>query len=66
MVASVVIPAAITLATIRHRPDPSHPGEESTPYGYTVSLLLFLFPVGLLFLWRVRHPDHPHRPKRGR
>jgi len=51
MVAMIAVPAALTLHTVRvpavvdvREPNPS-------PYGYTVSLLLFLIPIAAMLLW---------------
>jgi hypothetical protein len=44
MLAMIILPAAITLHTV-HVPAPIMPvNQNSTPHGYTFSLLLFLFP----------------------
>jgi hypothetical protein len=51
MLAMIVIPAAITLQTV-HTPVPLIPASQSsTPYGYTVSLLLFIFPIAFIAGW---------------
>src|SRR5271155_2871637 len=51
MLAMIVIPAAITLQTV-HAPVPLIPvNQASTPYGYTVSLLLFIFPIAFIAGW---------------
>jgi hypothetical protein len=51
MLAMVVIHAAITLQTV-HSPVPPMPvNQNSTPYGYTVSLLLFIVPIGFIAGW---------------
>ena len=51
MVAMVAIPAAITLQTV-HMPAPPIPVDQSsTPYGYTVSLLLFIVPIIVIAVW---------------
>jgi len=55
MVASLAIPAAITLATVQDVAHPLHPDREHTKYGYTVSLLMFVFPSLLLLIWRIRN-----------
>jgi hypothetical protein len=61
MVASLAIPAAITLATINAEADPQHADKEITPYGYTVSLLLFIVPILVLLAWRlVKGRGNPH------
>jgi hypothetical protein len=51
MLAMIVIPAAITLHTV-HSPVPLIPvSQTSTPYGYTVSLLLFIVPITFISVW---------------
>jgi len=51
MLAMIVIPAAITLQTV-HSPVPLMPvNQNSTPYGYTVSLLLFIVPIVVIAGW---------------
>jgi len=51
MLAMIVIPAAITLRTVQ-APTPLMPvNQHSTPHGYTLSLLLFIFPIVLIAGW---------------
>jgi hypothetical protein len=51
MLAMIVIPAVITLETI-HQPAPLFPVDQtSTPHGYSLSLLLFIIPAGLIAGW---------------
>ena len=51
MLAMIVVPAAITLQTVRV-PGPAIPlNQSSTPYGYTVSLLLFIVPIVVIGGW---------------
>jgi hypothetical protein len=51
MLAMIVIPAAITLQTV-HVPAPPIPvNQSSTPYGYTLSLLLFIVPIIVIAVW---------------
>lgn len=51
MLAMIVIPAAITLHTVR-TPGPLFPVNQiSTPHGYTWSLLLFIVPSGFIAGW---------------
>jgi hypothetical protein len=51
MLAMLVFPAAITLHTV-HLPSPLMPvNQNSTPYGYTFSLLLFIFPIAFIAGW---------------
>ena len=51
MLAMIAIPAAITLHAV-HEPVPLVPvNQHSTPHGYTVSLLLFVFPIAVIAGW---------------
>jgi hypothetical protein len=51
MLAMLVIPAATTLHTVRS-PVPLMPvDQKSTPYGYTISLLLFIVPIIVIAGW---------------
>jgi hypothetical protein len=51
MLAMIAIPAAITLHTVVE-PAPLAPvNQHSTPYGYTVSLSLFLVPIAVIAGW---------------
>jgi hypothetical protein len=51
MLAMVIIPAAITLHTVRIPPPPIILDQASTPHGYTISLLLFIVPIAFIALW---------------
>ena len=53
MLGMVAAPAALTLLTVRAPASaaPSAPG--SSPYGYTVSLLLFIVPIAVIGFWLV-------------
>jgi hypothetical protein len=59
MVALIAVPAALTLATVRHPPGAVPPSANPTPHGYTVSLLIFLVPVLVIGLWHIIRPRHP-------
>jgi len=51
MLAMIIIPAAVTLHTV-HSPVKLVPTSENpTPYGYTLSLLLFIVPSGFIAGW---------------
>ena len=51
MLAMIVLPAAITLHTVQ-QPAPLLPvNQNSTPHGYTFSLLLFIIPSVLIAVW---------------
>lgn len=50
MLAMTAVPAALTLHTVRR--SAGEPGSgNASPYGYTVSLLLFLVPIVVIGLW---------------
>lgn len=62
MVVTIALPAVLTLATINTRPEHASSVENPSPYGYTVSLLLFLFPVLVLAALHLqRHKPSVHR-----
>jgi hypothetical protein len=51
MLAMIVVPTAITLQTV-HAPAPLMPvNQNSTPHGYTFSLLLFIIPIVVIAGW---------------
>ena len=51
MLTMIVIPAAITLHSVRITA-PSIPlNQGSTPHGYTISLLLFIVPITFIAIW---------------
>jgi len=51
MLAMVALPAGITLHAIRVTATPVVSSPNPTPYGYTLSLLLFLVPIVVIGLW---------------
>ncbi len=51
MLAMIVIPAAVTLHTVRIAPPPIPLNQGSTPHGYTFSLLLFIIPIAFIAVW---------------
>lgn len=55
MLLMVVIPAAITLHTVRAPMAPPDIGSNPTPYGYTWSLLLFIVPIAVIAGWFLPH-----------
>ncbi len=59
MIAALVIPAVITLLTIRQSPQPIFGPEtpNPSPLGYTWSLTLFIIPALALKGWFLRHPQ---------
>ena len=51
MLLVIVIPAGITLHTVRVPAAIAVPGANPTPHGYTVSLLLFVVPIAVIGGW---------------
>ena len=56
MIATIAIPAAVALNTVKvSRTLPFDPqGVEPTPYGYAISLLLFIVPIVVILTWFLR------------
>lgn len=52
MLGMIALPAALTLHTVR-APLPPAAAPDASPYGYTVSLLLFIVPILTIGLWFV-------------
>ena len=51
MLAMIAVPATLTLRTVKS-PVPIIPiDQNATPHGYTISLLLFIFPIALIAGW---------------
>jgi len=63
MLAMIALPAGITLRTVHHPSPLMAVDQGATPYGYTISLLLFIFPSALIGLWLVPG-EKLHIPKR--
>ena len=67
MAAVVVTAAVIALSTIRQSSvmvyRPEAPDPNPSPWGYTVSLALFIIPVAVLKIWFLRHPQYPVEKK---
>src|ERR1700679_1985677 len=63
MLAMIVIPAAITLQTVHHPAPPIPVDQNSTPHGYTFSLLLFIIPTVFIAGWFLPS-EGLHIPKR--
>jgi hypothetical protein len=51
MVGMIAVPAALTLHTVRAPADIHSPAVNLSPYGYTVSLLLFIVPILAIGFW---------------
>ena len=47
----IAIPAAVTLHTARVAPAVDQTVQDLTPYGYTISLLLFIVPILAISIW---------------
>jgi hypothetical protein len=63
MLAMIVIPAVITLQTVHHPAPPIPVDQNSTPHGYTFSLLLFIIPTVFIAGWFLPS-EGLHIPKR--
>ena len=59
MLAAVIVPACLTLSTVRHEVGVVRPEDNPTPWGYTVSLTIFLVPVLAIGIVHLRAPIHP-------
>jgi lycopene cyclase domain-containing protein len=57
MLGMVAVPAALTLLTARRPAVVGAPAADSSPYGYTVSLLLFVVPILVIGFWFVPRED---------
>ena len=53
MLGMVALPAALALLTVRLPASSSQPQSNASPYGYTVSLLLFVIPILVIGFWLV-------------
>ncbi len=53
MLIMLSVPAALTLHTVHIAPGPPAPLICSSPYGYTVSLLLFIVPILVILFWLI-------------
>lgn len=62
MILAVVVPATLTLSTVR-APGVREIPPDPTPYGYTWSLLLFAVPLVTLAAWFLRHPQYSFQRK---
>jgi hypothetical protein len=51
MLGMIVLPAALTLHTVQTAPPVGAIAANTSPYGYTVSLLLFVVPILVIALW---------------
>ena len=62
MIGLIAVPAALTLHTVRVPAVVEVAEANPSPYGYTISLLLFLFPIAALLLWLFpREGVHLHK-----
>ena len=51
IIVMIAVPAALTLHTVRVSPHVDTSAPNLTPYGYTVSLLLFVVPILVISIW---------------
>ena len=58
MIASVVVPATLTLLRVEKPRGGVDPATDPTPLGYSWSLLLYVVPVVALAWWYRRHPEY--------
>ena len=58
---AIVIPAVITLSVVKAPTQPLPFSLKSAPYGYTVSLLIYLIPVLGIYVWFRRHYREGHQ-----
>lgn len=63
IVALIVLPATLTLFTVEHPGKLVLANENPTPYGYTVSLLLFIVPLACVAWWFLRHRNFQFQRK---
>ena len=55
LVLMIVLPAVLTLQTVEVAYPSYQPGSNPSPYGYTVSLLLWIVPLVVLGFWLIPH-----------
>lgn len=53
MLGMIALPAALTLHTVREQASAGSSGPNSSPFGYTVSLSLFIVPILVIGFWLV-------------
>lgn len=63
MLAMIVIPATVALRAVAHPAPPIPVNQNSTPHGYTFSLLLFIVPAAVIAGWLLPN-EGLHLPKR--
>src|SRR5271166_5170007 len=63
MLAMIVIPATVALRAVAHPAPPIPVNQNSTPHGYTFSLLLFIVPAVAIAGWLLPN-EGLHLPKR--
>ena len=57
MLGMIALPAALTLRTVRTAPPLNTLTADSSPYGYSISLLLFIVPILVIGLWFLPSED---------
>lgn len=63
MAAVIIIPAALTLDTVKDPGTLEITSANPTPLGYTWSLLLFIVPMVTIAWWFLRHPEYVFQRK---
>lgn len=58
MLCVVVVPTAFAVSSVVNRDQPFPPELYASPYGYTISLLLFIVPAAAIGTWFLRHPAY--------
>jgi hypothetical protein len=58
IIATLTVPAIITLLSVNVPQTPVPITPDLTPYGYTWSLSIFLIPCFVIATWFLRHPDY--------
>ena len=57
-IGALSVAAGLTFTTVRDPGTLEISSTDPTPYGYTVSLLLFVLPAAALGVWFLRHPEY--------
>lgn len=58
MMLVVAVPAALAVSVVVHPTPLMPPDQFASPWGYTLSLGLFIVPIGVIAWWFLRHPGY--------